>query len=57
MVAGALVSLGGAAARAQSDAKAGAVLASTCKALGGEQNIAALKALSIRGTYRCELTA
>ena len=46
---------GGAAVRAQpADAKATAVLAQARKALGGEQKLAALKALSLRGSYRRE---
>jgi hypothetical protein len=54
----AVLGFGGAALRAQSgDAKATAVLAQARKALGGEQKLAALKALSIRGTYRREASA
>jgi hypothetical protein len=40
-----------------SDAKATAVMAQARKALGGEQKLAALKALSIRGSYRRETQA
>jgi hypothetical protein len=54
----AALGFGGAALRAQSgDAKAAAVLAQARKALGGEQKVAALKALSIRGSYRREAQA
>jgi hypothetical protein len=42
---------------ATNDAKAAAVLADVRKALGGEQKIAAIKALSLRADYRRELTA
>jgi hypothetical protein len=53
-----VVGLGGDAVRAQSgDAKAAAVLAQARKALGGEQKLASLKALSIRGSYRREAQA
>jgi hypothetical protein len=41
-------------AQAQADAKAAAVVADMRKALGGEQKIAALKALSLRADYRRE---
>src|SRR5262245_53757884 len=55
VAAGALVMLAGVQGRAQTgDTKTAAVLASARKALGGEQKIAALKTLSIRGTYRRE---
>jgi hypothetical protein len=40
-----------------SDAKALEVLAAARKALGGEQKLSALKALSLRGTYRREMGA
>jgi hypothetical protein len=50
--------LGGVAVRARSgDAKTTAVLAQARKVLGGEQKLAALKALSIRGSYRREAQA
>ena len=50
-----LQGIGGAGVRAQStDAKATAVLAQARKALGGEQKLASLKGLSIRGSYRRE---
>jgi hypothetical protein len=53
-----LVLLTGASGGAQSgDAKAGAVMAAARKALGGEQKLAALKGLSIRGAYRREASA
>jgi hypothetical protein len=60
MTTGALVLVlgSGAAGREQTpDAKAGAVMAAARKALGGEQKLAALKGLSIRGTYRREMSA
>jgi hypothetical protein len=41
-------------AQAQADAKAAAVVADMRKALGGEQKLAALKALSLRADYRRE---
>ena len=50
-----LQGIGGAGVRAQStDAKATAVLAQARKALGGEQKLASVKGLSIRGSYRRE---
>ena len=45
------------AAAQQPDAKASEIIAAARKALGGEQNIATLKALSLKGTYRRELAA
>jgi hypothetical protein len=44
-------------AQAQADAKAAAVIASMRKALGGDQKLAAIKALSIRADYRREMGA
>jgi hypothetical protein len=44
-------------AQAQSDAKAGAVIADVRTALGGEQKMAAVRALSLRADYRRELSA
>jgi hypothetical protein len=44
-------------AQAQADAKAASVMADLRKALGGEQKIAALKALSLRADYRREIGA
>src|SRR5262245_32315886 len=44
-------------AQPQTDAKAAAVIAEARKALGGEQKLAAVKALSIRADYRRELGA
>ncbi len=43
-------------AQAQADAKAAAVVAAMRKALGGEQKIAGVKALSLRADYRRELS-
>jgi hypothetical protein len=52
-----VLGLGGAGTHAQSgDAKAATALALARKALGGEPKLAALKALSIRGSYRREAT-
>lgn len=45
------------AAAQQSDAKAQEIVAAARKALGGEQKLAAVKALSMKGTYRRELAA
>jgi hypothetical protein len=44
-------------AQAQADAKAAAVMGDVKKALGGEQKIAAMKALAMRADYRRELSA
>jgi hypothetical protein len=44
-------------AQAQADAKAASVMADVKKALGGEQKIAAMKALAMRADYRRELSA
>jgi hypothetical protein len=44
-------------AQTQTDAKATAVVAEMRKALGGEQKLAALKALSLRADYRREMGA
>jgi hypothetical protein len=44
-------------AQSAGDAKAGAVMAEARKALGGEQKLAAMKGLSIRGSYRRETSA
>lgn len=44
-------------ARMQSDTKAAAIMADVRKALGGEQKLAAVKALSLRADYRRELGA
>jgi hypothetical protein len=58
MAAGALALFGVAPEGAQSsDPKSAAVLAQARKAIGGEQKLAAIKGLSIRGTYRRELSA
>jgi hypothetical protein len=58
LTAGTVVLLGGAIGGAQAgDAKAGAVMAAARKALGGEQKLAALKGLSIRGGFRREMSA
>jgi hypothetical protein len=58
MAAGALTIFGAAPEGAQSgDPKAAAVLAEARKAIGGEQKLAAITGLSIRGTYRRELSA
>lgn len=45
------------AAAQQSDAKAQEIVAAARKALGGEQKLASVKALSMKGTYRRELAA
>jgi hypothetical protein len=44
-------------AKAQADARAGAVMSEVRKALGGEQKVAALKGLSLRAEYRREMSA
>ena len=41
----------------QADPKAAEVIAAARKALGGEQKLAAVKALSLRGSYRREISA
>ncbi len=57
VTAGAVAIFGAAPGRSQStDQKAGAVLAQARKALGGDQKLAALKGLSIRGSYRREMS-
>jgi hypothetical protein len=56
-VAAAAYSTAGGHAQPQADAKAAAVIAEARKALGGEQNLAAVKALSLRADYRRELSA
>jgi hypothetical protein len=58
ITASALVIVSGGVSLAQSgDAKAAAVMAAARKALGGEQRLAALKALSLRGAYRRDMGA
>ena len=58
VAAAALAAGGGASLRAQSpEARAAEVIAAARKALGGEKTIEGLKGLSLRGSYRRELTA
>ena len=45
------------AAAQQPDAKASAIIAAARKALGGEEKLASLKSLSLKGTYQRELAA
>jgi hypothetical protein len=57
-MAGVLLIFGAAPGRTQStDPKAGAVIAHARRALGGEEKLSAVKALSIRGSYRREMSA
>lgn len=56
ITAAALVVAGGGGSQAQSgDARAAAVMAAARKALGGEQKLASLRALSLRGSYRRDM--